>query len=372
MTISGATDFEVLRDDVRRRRFAPAPAARDVRLSVGDALLRIDAFALTANTLTYATLGDAWKYWDFFPAADGWGRIPAWGFGTIVRSCIDQLPEGLRYYGYFPISSHVVMRPQRIRERTFSDGVEHRAALHPLYNQYALTPRIDERSDALQLLLRPLFITSFVLDDMFADNAYYGARRIVVSSASSKTAYGMAFLLHARKSSGADIELVGLTSAANTAFVRGLGFYDTVATYDEVEALPTDAPALFVDFSANARLTDAIHRRLGDSLRCSSAVGYTHWDERAAGALQEISPPTPVPFFSPAQIQKRARDWGPGGFEQRFGLALQAFTSAVRGAGDAWLRVSRAYGAQAVERVYDAALAAGLRPEEGHILSLPE
>jgi len=48
-------------------------------------------------------------------------------------------------------------------------------------------------------LLRPLFITSYVVDDWLWDNALFGAHAVVVSSPSSKTAFGLAFLLTERK-----------------------------------------------------------------------------------------------------------------------------------------------------------------------------
>ena len=53
----------------------------------------------------------------------------------------------------------------------------------------------------------------------------------MLSSASSKTAFGLAHLLHA---SGNGIKVIGLTSARNVAFVKSLGCYDEVVTYDHV------------------------------------------------------------------------------------------------------------------------------------------
>jgi hypothetical protein len=39
-------------------------------------LVKIDRFALTANNITYAQLGDLLKYWQLFPAPDDFGNIP--------------------------------------------------------------------------------------------------------------------------------------------------------------------------------------------------------------------------------------------------------------------------------------------------------
>ena len=55
----------------------------------GQVLVRIDRFAFTANNVTYGVAGDMLNYWSFFPAEEGWGRIPVWGFGDVVRSSHD-------------------------------------------------------------------------------------------------------------------------------------------------------------------------------------------------------------------------------------------------------------------------------------------
>ena len=131
--------FEVRRDRLTDSRVvseplnAPAP---------GQVLIRVDAFALTANNVTYGVAGDTIGYWQFFPARsdeDGWGRIPVWGFGDVVRSRVDGITEGERFYGYFPMASHLVAKPERVSERGFTDAAAHRAALPSVYNQYTAT-----------------------------------------------------------------------------------------------------------------------------------------------------------------------------------------------------------------------------------------
>ena len=365
-------DFLVRRDDLRRHTFAETPAP-ETSLEEGEALLRVDAFALTANNVTYGAFGDALHYWDFFPAPEGWGRIPAWGFATVIASAQPGIVEGARYYGYVPMSSSVAMRPQRVTATTFTDGAPHRAALHPLYNNYTLAPAADATSDALQLLLRPLFITSFILDDFFAEAAYYGATQIAVSSASSKTAYGMAFLMAARlRRAGSNVRIAGLTSARNVAFVASLGCYDDVFAYEELARLPAFA-TLFVDFAANDEVTRQVHTHLGAALAYSSAIGATHWEARGTHAATSPLPgPAPVPFFAPAQIKQRVSDWGPGGFAERFDAAWATFVAAIRARGSAWLAVTRGSGPEALATVYDAAIAGTLSPGDGHILTLSD
>src|SRR6266540_7027110 len=101
-------DFLVKRDDLRECRIAESEVSG---LGPGQALLRVDSFGLTANNVTYAVFGEAMSYWGFFPAPDGWGRVPMWGFAEVERSEAPGVEPGTRIYGYLPPSSHLVVRP---------------------------------------------------------------------------------------------------------------------------------------------------------------------------------------------------------------------------------------------------------------------
>ena len=57
-------DFEVKRADIHESRVVDEDPPE---LAPGQALLRVDRFALTTNNVTYAVMGDALKYWHFFP-----------------------------------------------------------------------------------------------------------------------------------------------------------------------------------------------------------------------------------------------------------------------------------------------------------------
>src|SRR3954463_14501134 len=99
--------FEVRRDDLRTNRLADGEA-RAESVADGEVQLQVDRFGLSANNVTYGAFGDAMSYWAFFPAADdGWGRVPVWGFGDVVASGVEEIEPGERFYGYFPMSSHV-------------------------------------------------------------------------------------------------------------------------------------------------------------------------------------------------------------------------------------------------------------------------
>ena len=346
--------------------------AEPAALSAGAVRLRIDAFALTSNNITYAAFGDAMNYWGFFPTGDtATGCIPVWGFANMVESRCEGVNVGERFYGYFPIASDVVLLPAGVTSTGFFDGAEHRRELHAVYNQYsrcAADPGYAAAREAEQALLRPLFMTSFLIDDFLADNAFFGARSIVLSSASSKTAYGTAFCLAQRRGGADAVKVIGLTSAGNLAFTRALGCYDEVLSYDEVDKLPADVPSAYVDFSGSVAVRANVHRHFDDGLTYSCSVGGTHWD--ALGSGKGLPGPRPVLFFAPAQAQKRNADWGPAGLQQRMADAWSAFMQPVTNAAHPWLRVVRGEGEAAVAATYAALLAGTVNPAEGHVLSV--
>jgi hypothetical protein len=354
------TDFLVKRDDLRQCRIAESEVA-DV--AGGQALLRVDSFGLTANNVTYAVFGEAMSYWDFFPAPDGWGRVPTWGFAEVERSETEDVEPGARLYGYLPPSTHVVVTPTDANDQGFADGSPHRAALPSAYQRYLATnadPFYRSDSEDLQMLLRPLFFTSFLIDDQLADDGLATRGPILISSASSKTAIAAAFLLARREG----VELVGLTSPANADFVSGLGIYGQTVTYDEIDSLRRGS-ATFVDIAGDGEVRLAVHSHFGDELAHSMLVGFTHWQEAGAGQ-GELPGPAPTFFFAPDRVVKRSKDWGGAGLRTRVADAWHPFCEWAAG----WLDVVRGQGFEAVQSVYLDVLEGRVDPKTAHVLSL--
>ena len=362
--MSDAIDFIVNRSDFRQTAFVPGRDSAGSHLESGQVLLRVDRFAFTANNITYGAVGDMIGYWNFFPAKDGWGRIPVWGFGDVVHSRHDALKPGERIYGYFPMSTYLVVQADHVSASNFVDAAAHRAALPPIYNQYlriAAEPGYDRAHDAHMALFRPLFTTSFLLDDFLAENAFFGARSIILSSASSKTALGLASLSKARRG---QCDVVGLTSRAHTTFVERTAYYDRVVAYDHVQSLAGEPSAVFVDFAGNAELAGSVHRTLGEKLKYSCSVGVTHWEKMAP--TDELPGPPRILFFAPDHARKRVGDWGAAAFQSRVGEAMRQFLASTT----PWLRIAEGRGRNAVESVYRAMLEGKVDPAEGHVLSL--
>ena len=112
MTVRASPRGDRLPGQARRPARVPRSAESGApEIGSGEALLRVDTFGLTANNITYAVMGEAMSYWDFFPAEDGWGRVPMWGFAEVERSEADGVEPGTRVYGYLPPSSHLVVTP---------------------------------------------------------------------------------------------------------------------------------------------------------------------------------------------------------------------------------------------------------------------
>ncbi|OBK13641.1 DUF2855 family protein [Mycobacterium asiaticum] len=354
-------DFELSRTDLHQTRFSsdPPPSPED-----GQALLRVESFGLTANNITYAVFGEAMRYWDFFPTVDpNWGKLNVWGYAHVEESRHRDLAQGMRVYGYLPCASHLLVVPDRINEKGFVDAAPHRAALPSAYQGYRdvqTDPVYAADREAEHILFFPLFFTSFLIDDFVADEGFFGADTIVISSASSKTAIIAAYLLAKR----ADIRVVGLTSAGNREFVAGLDIYDSVVLYDNISELPGDR-AVFIDISGDGAIRTAIHAHYGDRLAHSAAVGMTHWTQMAQGS-GDLQGPKPVFFFAPDRIKKRGADWGTAKLDDHVAEAWAPFAEWA----SKWIRVEQISSEDEIQRAYRELLDGRVDPTAGTIVTL--
>ncbi|MFK7895965.1 MAG: DUF2855 family protein [Myxococcota bacterium] len=353
-------DFQVDRDNFENCRIAEG-APVDT-LAEGQVLLKIDRFALTSNNISYAAAGDMLNYWGFFPGPDRWGRIPAMGFADVIESRNADAPVGSRCFGFFPMSRHLII-DAKANTTGMIDMAEHRTEHAMVYRSYTWVGPDALYEEAFEdhiLLLRGLFMTSFLAEDMIADEGHYGAESTIITSASSKTSIALAFMCKQKEGSA----VVGLTSARNKAFVEGLGCYDEVVLYDQVSRIPNERPAVMVDMAGNGEVVHAVHSHLRDKLKYSCTVGATHWD--SGPRPSDLPGPTPEFFFAPARIAKRTEDWGGAGLQERLGSAWREFAKWS----DGWMKIQRHQGEAALEKVYLDALGGRLDPEEGHILTL--
>lgn len=328
MTTIHTATLQIERADIARTRWHEGPRTP---LGPGQVRLEVEHFGLSANNVTYAALGEAMHYWDFFPQEDpAWGCVPVWGYATVSESRCREVVEGRRVFGFLPFATDVVVTPSRVKGGGFVDARLHRVSLPAPYNAY--TEVSDEPSDrdheAYRALLQPLFVTSLLIADWLREETYFGADTVLISSASSKTAYGTAYAL-AHLAEGSRPDVVGLTSSTHTESTRRLGLYDRVLGYDEVTTLDPDSPTVYVDLSGSTEIRAAVHTHCAE-LRHDCAVGLTHWDATGgAGGAGPLPGPDPVFFFAPTELARQASRIGRAEHARRISEAMDGFVTRV-------------------------------------------
>lgn len=343
-------------------------------LEVNQVRLRIDRYAVTANNITYAVFGDVLAYWEFFPAELPFGQVPAMGWAEVTESNNPDIEVGARFYGWYPMASSTVITATSTNDGFRDDGA-HRQPHAPVYRAY-----VDTSSDGLyddahdgedrHVLLRGLFLTGFLAEEFFADSAggvtsgeppYFGAAHVVVLSASSKTAIGFA----QRAAERGVAKVIGLTSAGNADFVRGLGYYDEVYTYDEIESIDGAVDSVSIDMAGNPTVLGAVHTHLGDRLKYSMTVGRSHHDAPAPDADAGAMPgPQPQLFFAPTEVSRRQQEWGREQYQQRTADALTGFVEGSR----SWLTIDHRHGAEGASSAWADVHDGNVAPDVGVVV----
>ena len=338
--------LEVARDDLRDAGVVEGP---DPEPGEGEVVLAVESFALTANTMTYGVFGEAMGYWRFFPASgEGRGRVPAWGHAEVLTDGHPDLPAGARLFGYVPMSTHLVLRPEAAERGAITDTSPHRAELPAPYNQYVPAGGDGEEAEGRVAVLRPLFATGFLLGEHLASSP-----RVVVSSASSKTALSTAWCLREH-----GVAVTGLTSAGNVEATEATEAYEQVLAYDDAGELDP-GPAAFVDIAGDPEVRAAVHRQLGDDLTASVVVGATHWEDTTGfGGGDDLPGPRPAFFFAPAHVK-------PGSMG-RVAAAWPAFA----GWSERWLRLEQRRGDDEVLSAFRAVLDGDVAPDVAVVASL--
>jgi len=338
----------------------------DTEAADGEVVLGIDLFALTTNNITYAVYGDALGYWRFFPVDATWGQLPVWGYAGVVDSAVEGIEPGQRWFGYFPLATHLRVRPGKAGRGSFRDETQHRRDLPEIYNWYQRTdndPAHDAETEPLHAIYRPLFVTAFCLADYLREHDLFGARRMVVSSASSKTGYATVFCLGAPD----DVEVVGLTSGKHRDFVERTGLYRQVAGYDQLDSLDPSVATLYVDIAGDAGLRRAVHRHFGDRLAGDVTVG-------SARSLEPAAPEPDLPgarpefFFAPDWIARRHADWGVAGFDRRIAEATAAFYGRIGRSEAPLVKLVEHDGMAKAPAVVGDLLAGRVDPLRGHVV----
>jgi hypothetical protein len=362
--------LQTLKNDLSKTRIVQT---KNPEIEAEEISVSIESFAFTSNNVTYGVAGNTIGYWQFFKTTEDanneWGCIPVWGFAKIIKSNVDELIVGERLFGYFPPGDILNLKPIKVTNQGFADGKEHRKDLPAVYNNYLRLSgdaNYDSSIDNIRSLLFPLHITSFCICDALQDEAYFGADQIIIVSASSKTAIGLAQGL---KETSSALSIIGLTSQKNLGFVKNLGCYDEVITYDHLSNVNFNLKSVMVDMAGSREILGTLHGSLADNMLKCLTVGMTHWDNEvtAEDALgQAMLRERTEFFFAPAHIQKRVTDWGYEGYNQK----TTDFMKARSNQSIDWMQVKKINGLKNFISTYEKFVSGDINPNEGIIVEL--
>jgi Protein of unknown function (DUF2855) len=332
-------------------------------LGEGAARLKVESFAVTANNVTYAVIGDMFGYWNFFPTGvEGRGIVPMWGHARVEASNHPDIAVGERVYGYLPMATHLDILPGQISAGGFLDIAPHRQPMSPIYNQYSrlsADPEHDPAREDARMIFGPLFKTGFLIEAMFRREGWFGAEQCVMTSASSKTSMALA---HCMREQSPSVRRIGLTSAANTGFVARTGLYDQVVAYGDVPSL-AQVPSVAVDFAGNAAVGRAVHTHLGDMLKYSCTVGVTHIGARESNG-DPLPGPAPILFFAPDHATATIKELGPKGFGEAVAVSWTGFVTVT----DAFMAVDHRDGLAAAAQAFVATVKGEADPAVGIVV----
>jgi len=355
---------------VNRTDFADVAlvTTHEAELKEGFIRVKIGPWALTANNITYLAVGDQIGYWKFFdPKAygidmDGFGRMPVWGYGEVTETKCDDIAVGTLIYGFLPVAQSLDLKPVKLTPLGFQDGNDHRQGLHPVYNGYTFVdkdPSFAAHRD-LQPILRPLFTTSFLIDDFLADESFFRAEQVLLLSASSKTALGTAYCLKKR----GDVKTIGLTSEGNKDFTRATGFYDNVFTYDTITDMNPDVKTVIVDMAGNGKVTANIYDHFEENILYNCMVGKSHWNGAPPKSPALGAPP--IMFFAPDRIKQRISDWGGEGFAKNLAARWLPFCKTAQ----KWLNIEDSHEITDLLKTYKSFLDGNASPAKGYLFTL--
>ncbi|WP_026942606.1 DUF2855 family protein [Hellea balneolensis] len=348
-------------------------SAKEASLADGFIRVAVGPWALTSNNITYMAVGEQIGYWKFFdPKAYGiemddskvseWGRMPVWGYAKVTESNCEDIAAGTLIYGFLPITQNFDMKPVKLTPIGFQDGNDHRTELHPVYNGYTFVdkdPSFAAHRD-LQPVLRPLFTTSFLIDDFLADENFFGAEQVLLLSASSKTAMGTAYCLKQR----GGVKVIGLTSEGNKAFTEGTGFYDEVYTYDTITDMNPDVKTTVVDMAGNGKVMANVYDHFEENIVYNCMVGKSHWNGAPPRPPKLGAPP--AMFFAPDRVKIRMKDWGGEGFAKNLAALWLPFCETAKD----WLDITESHEVTELLKTYKDFLNGHASPAKGYLFKI--
>lgn len=294
-------------------------------LTDGEILLKVEQYYLSSNNITYAVIGEKYKYWNFFPKEEPWGAIPVWAYLSVIESKHPTIEVGECFFGFAPMADSFKVCVGNYTAHGFSDRTAHREGLIALYNYYTKTEAKQLKQEGIFLLTKITFPTSFLIHFFLEEEAFFDAQQIVITSASSKTALGLAFLLKKyQDKTGKDI--IGITASKNKSFVEQSGYYDKVISYTEIKDVLPQKQSVVLDISGNVDVLVNINALLQEDLKHIARIGITDWT-----ANKEFENfPNAVPFVVGDQYKKMLEKLGPQKTTELLMEEQHSFTASIQ------------------------------------------
>ena len=242
----------------------------------------------------------------------------------------------------------------------------------------------DPLAEDLTMLYRPLYWTSFWCEDWLFTSGYRGgAKLIFISSASSKTAFCLAYCIQLRirnKEIPVDTKVIGLTSKRNVGFTKRLGLYHEVVSYDDIneKSFNSGVRAIYTDVAGSDRFNKKLLTVRGPVFVAVIKLGMSNvtptkfdatnaWTKNTTleGATSEEALEFET-FFMVEWLAVRVKQFS---VKEIVGMQADAWKRFLVDA-KSWVEITRVYGGEKVKTAYDSALENGLRAEDGYVWSL--
>lgn len=234
--------------------------------------------------------------------------------------------------------------------------------------QYTATPEAED----LTMIYRPLFWTAYWCEDWLNSSGYRGGvSSVVISSASAKTAFCLAYLIAKRVNRGEakQMRVLGLTSRRNMGFTQGLGLYDEVIEYGEIGGYFGSKCAeekwLYIDVAGNEELNAEVESYLGQRLKAVVQLGVTTHSPRSP-ATSKIKDLGKENFFMPEWLDVRRSQLPVQEIIQRQNKAWAEMMQDCK----LWIELERVHGADKVMLAYERVIREGFTPTVGHVWSM--
>ena len=298
-----------------------------------------------------------------------WGRMPVWGFAEVAAVALRR--RGGRgaavWLSADQLASHRFARAgERARVRRRRTAPARAACRLQRVPALRADPLYRADREAEQALLRPLFVTSFLIDDS-------SLTTIASARAACCCRAHRARPLTARRSVCSS-DVVHRMRSGHRAHVAGQRRNSRKAS----------------DATTMSSLMTRWRRCLSTSRRCTSIslaaprcaarstiTSPTGWPIRApsaarigtSSAARRIAGPATGIVLRAGAVKKRSGDWGRDGLQQRIAAAWHAFMARITDAHRPWLTVVRGSGPEAITATYLELLDGKTNPRNGHMLS---